>query len=150
MNCTGTKKWSPLKIVGMVIGGIILAGLLAFLFGYVVMLLWNWLMPTIFGLGTIGYWQAVGLIILAKLLFGHIGGGGGSHDKKYMEKGPKEHIKEHFREEFKENFHKWKHYEGFWKEKGKDAFQDYVNEQEAEDTPYEEVAKEEESEKDKI
>lgn len=34
-----------------------------------VMLLWNWLMPVIFGLTTIGYWQAVGLMILSALLF---------------------------------------------------------------------------------
>ncbi len=39
-------------------------------FGFVVMSLWNWLMPALFGLKLIGYWQAVGLIILSKILFG--------------------------------------------------------------------------------
>ena len=34
-----------------------------------VMLLWNWLMPTIFGLTTINIWQAGGLILLCNLLF---------------------------------------------------------------------------------
>ena len=44
--------------------------------------LWNWLMPTIFGLHTITYWQALGLLCLSWLLFGgpkmwpHRGGGG--------------------------------------------------------------------------
>lgn len=33
------------------------------------MLLWNWLMPTIFGLTTITYWQGFGLWILCDLLF---------------------------------------------------------------------------------
>jgi len=33
------------------------------------MLLWNWLMPEIFGLGRISYLQAFGLITLANLLF---------------------------------------------------------------------------------
>ena len=42
--------------------------------GVVVMLLWNALMPALFGLPTIGYWQAVGLLILSKLLFGGFGG----------------------------------------------------------------------------
>ncbi len=32
--------------------------------------LWNWLLPDIFGLKEISYWQAFGLFILAKLLFG--------------------------------------------------------------------------------
>jgi hypothetical protein len=41
-----------------------------FAFGFVVEALWNWLMPAIFGLKLIGYWQAVGLILLCKLLFG--------------------------------------------------------------------------------
>jgi len=39
-------------------------------FGFVVMGLWNWLMPAIFGLRRIGYWEAWGLIILSKILFG--------------------------------------------------------------------------------
>jgi len=39
-------------------------------FGFVVMGLWNWLAPAIFGLRTISYWQAVGLLILSKILFG--------------------------------------------------------------------------------
>lgn len=48
-----------------------LMGILAFiLFGFVAMWLWNWLMPAIFGLKTITFWQAVGLVILGKLLFG--------------------------------------------------------------------------------
>ncbi len=34
------------------------------------MLLWNALLPAIFGLKAIGYLQAVGLLVLAKILFG--------------------------------------------------------------------------------
>ncbi|MCL1865454.1 MAG: hypothetical protein FWF73_06550 [Spirochaetes bacterium] len=44
-------------------------------FSAIVMLLWNWLMPAIFGLGEIDYWQALGLLILSRVLFGHFGGG---------------------------------------------------------------------------
>lgn len=39
----------------------------------IVMLLWNWLIPLIFGLITISFWQALGLFILARILFGGFG-----------------------------------------------------------------------------
>ena len=41
-----------------------------------VMLLWNWLMPAIFGLGVISFWQALGTLVLCRLLFGSFGFGG--------------------------------------------------------------------------
>lgn len=58
-----------LKIIGMAAGGLALGVILAFFFGWLVMLLWNWIMPPVFGLGTITFWQAWGLVILAHLLF---------------------------------------------------------------------------------
>jgi hypothetical protein len=39
-------------------------------FGFVVMLLWNWLTPHLFGWKVIGFWQAVGLVALSHVLFG--------------------------------------------------------------------------------
>jgi hypothetical protein len=36
--------------------------------GFPLMWLWNWLMPVIFGLPTITFWQAVGLYLLAGVL----------------------------------------------------------------------------------
>ncbi len=42
-------------------------------FSAVVMLLWNWLMPAIFGLIAINFWQALGLLVLARILFGNFG-----------------------------------------------------------------------------
>ncbi|MDR2885610.1 MAG: hypothetical protein LBU95_02365 [Rikenellaceae bacterium] len=44
-----------------------------------VMLLWNWLMPAIFALTAITYWQALGLMVLARLLFGGMRHGGHGH-----------------------------------------------------------------------
>lgn len=38
-----------------------------------VFLLWNELMPAIFGLPTISFWQAFGLMLLCRLLFGDLG-----------------------------------------------------------------------------
>jgi hypothetical protein len=39
-------------------------------FSFVVMNLWNWLMPALFGWHLIGFWQAVGILVLSKILFG--------------------------------------------------------------------------------
>ncbi|MGA3211253.1 MAG: hypothetical protein ABSD20_08085 [Terriglobales bacterium] len=46
-------------------------------FGFVVMHLWNWLMPVLFGLKLISFWQAVGLVVLSKIFFGGFRGGPG-------------------------------------------------------------------------
>jgi Ca2+/H+ antiporter, TMEM165/GDT1 family len=48
-------------------------------FGVVVMLLWNAILPGLVGAATLTYWQAVGLLILSKILFG--GWHGRHHDK---------------------------------------------------------------------
>ena len=40
-----------------------------------IMLLWNVLLPSIFGLKAIGYLQALGLLVLARILFGSFGRG---------------------------------------------------------------------------
>jgi chromate transport protein ChrA len=55
-------------------------------FGFVVMNLWNWLMPAVFGFKAIGFWQAIGLLVLSKLLFGGFHGrhGGGMHCRARM------------------------------------------------------------------
>jgi hypothetical protein len=42
----------------------------ALVFSFIVMHLWNWLMPAIFGLHLIGFWQALGLLVLTRILFG--------------------------------------------------------------------------------
>ncbi len=44
-------------------------------FGVCVMLLWNWLMPELFGLPEIGFCKAAGLLVLCKILFGGFTGG---------------------------------------------------------------------------
>ena len=62
-------KRKALFVVPMVIGGIIIMLLLAFIFGFFVMWLWNWLMPEIFSLPEITYWQAWGLVLLAHIFF---------------------------------------------------------------------------------
>ena len=49
---------------------VLVAALFVAVFSFVVMRLWNWLMPALFGWHLIGFWQALGLLILSKILFG--------------------------------------------------------------------------------
>ena len=65
------------------IAPLILVAVIAF--GAVTMLLWNALMPVIFHLPEITFWQAVGLLILARLFFG-TGKPRSSHDSHYRSK----------------------------------------------------------------
>jgi membrane protein required for beta-lactamase induction len=46
-----------------------LVAIVIVLLGYPLMLLWNWLMPIIFGLPEITFWQAIGLNLLSTILF---------------------------------------------------------------------------------
>ena len=41
--------------------------------GEVVKQLWNWLLPPLFGWREIGFWQAIGLLALCRILFGGFG-----------------------------------------------------------------------------
>ncbi len=77
------------KIVKWTVVGV----LFVFLFGYITMVLWNWLLPEIFGIRAINFWQALGLLLLAKILFGGFRGKswGSGHDRihwkqRYYEK----------------------------------------------------------------
>lgn len=110
---------NPIVIVGMILFGIVAIIGLAILFGFVVMWLWNWLMPELFGLPTLTYWKAVGLFILMKILIGGCGGRGKSHH----------HSKHSCKDEKKRkhDFSKWEHYDKFWEEQGDKAYTDYID-----------------------
>ena len=67
MNCCKAKCWK--------IGVLVVVGIAAL--GWVVMALWNWLMPSLFaGVKEIGYLQALGVLVLSKILFGGMRGHG--------------------------------------------------------------------------
>ena len=142
-----------LKWVGIVIAAIAGAALIALLLGYFVMLLWNWLMPTIFGIKTIDFWQAFGLMFLARMIFGSLGGGG-SHgsDKSHKSKkhgmpgkedwgdeddwGDKLEARlENWCSEKEKESNKGKYYHDFWKDEGKDSFERYIERKQAQEGP---------------
>jgi hypothetical protein len=54
---------------------LLFAALFLALASFAVMALWNWLMPSIFNLPFISFWQALGLLALSRILFGGFRGG---------------------------------------------------------------------------
>ena len=82
-----------------------LAGLA--LFTYVVLLLWNWLVPELFNGPELTYWQTLGVMILSKILFTGVMGHGrrpGDHRDRhdhwfrYEHKHPRDYWKKRFEE----------------------------------------------------
>ena len=66
---------APLAILGMAI--------FVWIGGQLVMLLWNWLAPELFGFKQVSFWQALGLLALCRILFGSLGiGGGGNRNSR--------------------------------------------------------------------
>jgi hypothetical protein len=59
----------------LIIGPAALLGivLVTFIGGEAVRLLWNWLLPSLFGWREITFWQALGLLALCRILFGGVG-----------------------------------------------------------------------------
>jgi hypothetical protein len=70
MNTTRKRRIAKLLAL-LPVFLIVFAGLV-----WAVSALWNWLMPTIFAVRTITYWQALGLMALSWILFGGLRGSG--------------------------------------------------------------------------
>ena len=64
---------APLAILGIL--------LFVTIGGEVVRLLWNWLLPPLFGWRQITFWQALGLLALCRILFGGVGCRGPARSK---------------------------------------------------------------------
>src|SRR5437763_7565452 len=90
------------------IGIAILAVFACAALGFIVMALWNWLMPALFGWRVITYWQALGLFLLSKLLFGGVRGGRGygSRRGRHMRERWKQMTPEQ-REQFRKGMQGW-------------------------------------------
>jgi len=76
-----------------------------FLLAFVVMSLWNWLVPVLFARPTITFWQAFGLLVLSKILLGGLRlghrGDGGHWRRRIRERW--EHMTPEERETFRQN-----------------------------------------------
>jgi len=123
---SGRTRSKVLRIVGHVFVGLIFAIAFALVFALLVQFIWNSLMPAIFDLKTITFWQAFGIIVLAKLLFG----GFGHHDHRHQDHRDYYHWhKDRDNEERPpgRTSRNWKSYRQFWKDEGKQAFDAYVS-----------------------
>jgi hypothetical protein len=98
------KKWiwiAPLAIAAMV--------LFVWIGGQLVMHLWNWLLPSLFGWHEITFWQALGILVLCRILFGGFGGHRSSRPNFRRRRGERcEHMtpeeRERFRQRMRERF----------------------------------------------
>ena len=109
--------------------GIVIGLAFALVFGIFVRLLWNWLLPDVFGLREITYVQAIGMIFLARILFGARGmhgmrpgfAGGWHGHGPWAWGGPcssgdvaNGHIKD------------WRRYDEWWEAEGRETFRKYI------------------------
>ena len=94
------RKWvflAPLALLAM--------ALFIWIGGELVMHLWNWLLPALFGWRQITFWQAVGLLALCRILFGGVGARGSHrpHFRRRMRERWEKMTPEE-REKFRESF----------------------------------------------
>jgi hypothetical protein len=95
------------KLIWIVPAAILGMAVFSWIGGEVVMLLWNWLAPALFGLPPITFWQALGLLALCRILFGGFGLGGGSprsNSRRRMRE-RWEHMTPEERESFRHGLH---------------------------------------------
>jgi hypothetical protein len=107
MNCNREPRTKIGLKRAIFIPPAIIAGIL--IFTWVVMSLWNAILPQIIGVHTVTFWQAMGILLLSKILFGGFGGGHNhanhhhqrAHElkKKWKQMTPEE------REEMKKEWH---------------------------------------------
>ena len=132
----------PIQIIAYTVLGVIAAFGFGLLFGWIIVWLWNWLMPMIFGLPTITFWQGAGIFILAKILFGGFNShSDSSKSDKKKRKGKGDWSFEWDSEKGMGKFGRWEHYDEWWKSEGKASFEKYA--QKSSDTAPEETENEE-------
>ena len=89
-----SRRWkrlifiAPLAILAML--------LFVVIGGEIVLHLWNWLLPPLFGWRQIAFWQALGLLLLCRILFGGFGchGSGRSSFRRRMEERYERRVEE--------------------------------------------------------
>jgi len=110
------------KIILWVCIGILAAICFSAVFAVAVKYLWNWLMTDIFGLASINYFQAFGLVLLARLLVGgwHKGHHENRHFHHFFSRKTVNNSSNGY--DFSE-----KKFHDYWEKEGKEAFERYLN-----------------------
>jgi len=68
---TRYRRFSPGRILLFILLGVVAV----FVFGNIVMWLWNYALAPAINIRTVTFWQALGILILSKILFSSFGGG---------------------------------------------------------------------------
>jgi hypothetical protein len=99
------RHW-VLKGLGVLVFGTVIVALL----GFVVMSLWNALIPALFKGPVLGFWQAAGLLVLSRILLGGFHGRHGHHGwrrrawrERWQRMTPEERAR------FRDGFTRWGH-----------------------------------------
>jgi hypothetical protein len=87
---------------------VLVAVLFVLVFGFLIMLLWNAILPSLFSLHTVTYWQSVGLLLLVRIL---VGGRPSPRRDGFARLGARP---------------AWNEYEEWWQQAGKQSFQDFT------------------------
>lgn len=95
------------RVMRMVMLAVIFLPIAFVVFGEAVLHLWNWLMPTLFRLPAISFWQAVGLLALSWLLFGGLRGSGPRSGYRGTWRRRMEERWEHMTPEERDKFREW-------------------------------------------
>jgi len=110
-----TGRNRALLAAGHLAAGALLAAVLALVFGWIIALLWNHIMPDLLGVKAISYWQSVGLILMARILVGGLHHGSGrlhGHGDKHASRGKT-----------------WENYDEWWSEVGEKSFKEFKDPQ---------------------
>ena len=128
------------RVAALVLAGVAAMILFAAVFGWLVEILWNWVMPPLFGLKAITFWQAFGILLLAKLLFGGVAPRYRRRDERWRRR-----FRERVRGAGPEgegdadgapmpgDRRRWPLFRQFWREEGRAAFEAYAQKKNAQD-----------------
>jgi hypothetical protein len=116
-----------LKVVIWTLLGITFFTVMVSVFGWVIQLLWNATIADMFGLPAITYWQAVGIFILAKILFGFGVGGGSksSHGRKKKHNGDSDRNEKESETEAVSGLTNEESFQKFWQRDGRQAYEEF-------------------------
>lgn len=101
------RRRSPMRFVLHILMAIVLGGALVLLFGTVVQYLWNAILPSVLGVGHLRFWQAIGVLLLARILVGGFHRGCHGHKRWGHRRSS------------------WQQYEEWWREVGQDSYREY-------------------------
>jgi hypothetical protein len=99
------------RLAKMILLFIVIAPVAIFIFGSIIMLLWNNVLVPVLHVSAVTFWQGLGILVLSKILFSSFKGGGGPNrfymKQRMMWNSMTPEQKEKFKEEWKNRSRRW-------------------------------------------